>query len=94
MSFSCFYFRNFKLQDNDAREKNPHAVDKLNYPGKAGGLLGESLSGADKNLNHLQARASLLPPFRGKVGMGVIISIVCMLSFYPLPNPPPARGRE
>jgi hypothetical protein len=55
--------------------------------------LGESLSGADKTVNHLKAeRVSLLPPSRGKVGMGVINSIVCMFSFYPLPILPLQGG--
>jgi hypothetical protein len=36
---------------------------------------------------------SLLPPCRGKVGMGVEILIAFILGFYPLPSPPPAWGR-
>ena len=63
-------------------------------PGKAGGLLGEPLKGADKTVSRLKAAGFLLlPPCRGKVGMGVEVLIVLMLSFYPLPTPPPERGR-
>jgi hypothetical protein len=62
--------------------------------GKAGGLLGERLKGADKIVSRLKTAGFLLiPPCRGKVGMGVEISVMCMLSFYPLPSPPPARVR-
>jgi len=47
--------------------------------------LGESLKGADKTVSRLKAAGFLLlPPCRGKVGMGVEISIVFMLGFYPL----------
>jgi hypothetical protein len=57
--------------------------------GKAGGLLGEPLKGADKTHSSLRATGFLLlPPRRGKVGMGVKVLIVLMLSFYPHPNPP------
>jgi hypothetical protein len=58
--------------------------------GKAGDL-GELLKWADKTLGSPKTPSFLLLPLRrGKVGMGVKISIVGMLSFYPLPNPPPA----
>ena len=74
---------------------------KLNYPGKAGGLLGEPLKGADKTVSRPKAAGVLLlPPCRGgersegAIGMGVEILTVLMLSFYPLPTPPPARVRE
>ena len=61
--------------------------------GKAGGLLGEPLKGADKTVSRLKAvKVSPLPPCRGKVGMGVEILIVCMLGFYPHPGTPPAWG--
>jgi hypothetical protein len=47
----------------------------------------------NKNVSHLKvARFLLLPPCRGKVGMGVEILIAFMLDFYPLPIPPPTWG--
>jgi hypothetical protein len=46
-------------------------------------------------MNYLKAADFLLLlPCREKVGMEVEILIVFMLSFYSLPSPPPARGRE
>jgi len=57
--------------------------------------LGEPLKMANKTVSRLKAaRVLLLPPCRGKVGMGVGILIVLILGFYPLPSPPPARRRE
>jgi hypothetical protein len=46
-------------------------------------------------MNSLKATDFLLIlSSREKVRMGVEMLIVFMLSFYSLPSPPPARGRE
>jgi len=57
--------------------------------------LDELLKRAYKTMSGLKAASFLLlPPCRGKVGMGVEILMGLMLSFHPLPSPPPSRGRE
>ena len=60
-------------------------------PGKAGGLLGEPLEGADKTVSRLKAAEISSFPFRGKVGMGV--GLHCghphaITKTHPHPNPP------
>ena len=66
-------------------------------PGKAGGLLGERLKGATNTVSRLEAADFfLLPPSRGKVGMGVRCVSLCP----PFTLRPPTlalpltRGRE
>ena len=58
--------------------------------GKAGGLLGEPLKGADKTVSRLKAAESRSFPLAGgRLGWGYKRLTTHIFNFYPLPNPPP-----
>jgi hypothetical protein len=89
LSVNCVghFFKIFQLvYANTPSPTLPVGRGKLNAAtlGKAGGLLGEPLIEADKTMSSLNAADFLLlPPCRGKVGMGVEISV----EFLPPPQP-------
>jgi hypothetical protein len=63
--------------------------------GKAGDLLGEPLKGAAKTVSRLKAAEFRSFPFSGgRLGWGYKRLTAHIFNFYPLPNPPPVRGRE
>ena len=57
--------------------------------------MAERLKGVNHTVSRLKAADFLLlPPFRGKVGMGVSGDGSCRpWTLHPLPRPPPFRGR-
>ena len=63
--------------------------------GEAGDILGEPLKGADRTVSRVKAAEFRYFPFSGgRLGWGYIRLTAHIFIFYPLPSPPPARGRE
>ncbi len=62
-------------------------------PGKAGGLLGERLKGADKTVSRLKAAGlRSFPISGGRLGWGYKLLTASMLKFIPPPFPSTCNG--